>query len=136
MMDIRLIDANALDDQLGVSDRDIYVKDCINEMPTITLNDLRDEIYADAVAHGLWDTDLLYPLDDCCELINDELKELAEKADDYEYKKASMDGFIEELADIIIVSMSIAGLHCIDIDAAICRKMEINKNRPWKHGKE
>lgn len=101
---------------------------------TLSLNTLRDEIYQDAVAHGLWKVDLSYPLDDCCELINDKLKELAEAADDYEYKSGTMDHFCEELADSVIVCMSIAGLHCIDIDAAIRRKMEINKNRPWKHG--
>ena len=101
----------------------------------VNLNNLRDAIYEDAVEHGLWENDLSYPLDDCCELINDELKELAEAADDYEYKEASMNHFCEELADIVIMCLSIAGLHCIDIDAAVRRKMEINKTRPWKHGK-
>ena len=48
----------------------------------MNLNDLRDVIYDDAVAHGLWENELSYPLDDCCELINDELKELAGKQKD------------------------------------------------------
>ena len=44
--------------------------------------------------------------------------------------------FCEELADAIIMSLSVAGKLGIDIDAAVRRKMEINKARPWKHGKD
>lgn len=140
-MDIRLIDANALYEEAfdRLSEGEVlygFSTSDIDDAPTYSLNTLRDAIYQDAVEHGLWDEGVPYPLDYCCELINDELKKLAEEADNYEYKKASMDGFIEKLADIIIISMSIAGLHCIDIDAAIRRKMEINKGRAWKHGKE
>lgn len=40
------------------------------------------------------------------------------------------------MADVIIMSMSVAGKLGIDIDAAVKRKMEINRQRPWKHGKE
>ena len=55
----------------------------------------------------------------------DELEE-AEEADEY----------AEELADVIIAALSVAGKLGIDIYAAVRRKMEINKARPWKHGKE
>ena len=41
-----------------------------------------------------------------------------------------------QLADVIIMSLSVAGKLGIDIDAAVRRKMEINRARPWKHGKE
>ena len=44
--------------------------------------------------------------------------------------------FCEELADVIIMSLSVAGRLGIDIDAAVRRKMEINKARPWTHGKD
>lgn len=37
---------------------------------------------------------------------------------------------------MIIMSLSVAGKLGIDIDAAVRRKMKINKGRPWKHGKE
>ena len=104
--------------------------------PIILLNTLRDEIYLDAVAHGLWLEGFCYPLDDCAQLIKDEADELMIAADDYEYKDAEKDAFIEELADVIIICFSVAGKLGIDIDAAIRRKMEINHNRPWKHGKE
>lgn len=40
------------------------------------------------------------------------------------------------MADVIIASLSVSGKLGIDIDAAVRRKMEINRSRPWKHGKE
>ena len=55
-----------------------------------------------------------------------------------ELDAASDDGekYAEELSDVIIAALSVAGKLGIDIDAAVRRKMEINKARPWKHGKE
>ena len=44
--------------------------------------------------------------------------------------------FCEELADVIITALSVAGNLGIDIDAAVRGKMEINRVRPWKHGKD
>ena len=46
------------------------------------------------------------------------------------------EAYAEELADVIIAALSVAGKLNIDIDAAVRRKMEINRARPWKHGKE
>ena len=105
------------------------------------LNNLRDAIYADAVAHGLWeDYDNFYTsrvqndaliVDkryDCATSVHHECDELVNAFDDEER-------FIEELADVIIMSLSVAGKLGIDIDAAVKAKMEINKDRPWKHGK-
>ena len=100
----------------------------------ISLNTLRDAIYEDAVAHGLWDE--RYPATDCVNLILGEVIELECAAMDW------MDGYIDnsefcqELADVIIMSLSVAVKLGIDIDAAVRSKMEINKGRPWKHGKE
>lgn len=100
-----------------------------------SLNTLRDAIYEDAVAHGLWEgytcpTDYVYRL-------KDEVCELDCEAIDWEaYMCGPTDGFIDELADVIIMCLSVAGKLGIDIDAAVRRKMEINKARPWKHGKD
>ena len=100
-----------------------------------SLNTLRDAIYEDAVAHGLWDLD--YSPTDCAELIHDEASELYSAAMDWEYHVCNDNSaFCDELADAIIMSLSVAGKLGIDIDAAVRRKMEINKARPWKHGKE
>ena len=103
-------------------------------LQTLTLNTLRDAIYEDAVAHGLWDEH--YQATDCVDFIRGEVIELECAAMDW------MDGYIDssefrqELADVIIMSLSVAGKLGIDIDEAVRRKMEINKARPWKHVKE
>ena len=43
--------------------------------------------------------------------------------------------FTEEIADTYIRLCDICGSVDIDIESEISRKMEINKNRPHKHGK-
>ena len=100
----------------------------------ITLNALRDEIYQDALEHGLWEEDDLSDdlLDDCYDLIRDEVDELDGAIEEWA-RTGYHNHFAEELADVIIMSLSVAGKLGIDIDAAVKRKMEINKGRPWKH---
>ena len=101
------------------------------------LNTLRDAIYEDAVAHGLWEK-YSYPKD-CVDLIQKEVLELYLEAPDFDddgEDSYNEYGFSEELADVIIMCLSVSGKLGIDIDAAVRRKMEINKGRPWKHGKE
>ena len=53
-----------------------------------------------------------------------------------EYSSDNKEAYTEELADVIIASLSVAGKLGIDIDAAVRGKMEINRARPWKHGKD
>lgn len=153
-MDIRPIDANALIEKLdninpvdygamssyethngareALSDAVMHV----NDAPTLSLNTLRDEIYQDAVEHGLWEdyyiglsVDLL---DECHDLIYDEVDELDNAIEDWA-NGHGIERFNEELADVVIMCFSVAGKIGIDIDAAIRRKMEINKGRAWKH---
>ena len=104
-----------------------------------SLNALRDAIYEDAVAHGLWEE--YYPAaTDCVDFIRDEVIELEYAAmnwrNGYNENSKFYPEFCQELADVIIMCLSVAGKLGIDIDAAVRRKMEINKARPWKHGKE
>lgn len=153
--EVRAIDANALLDDLQellnqevlgntISDVGVGIEIAmyrINRAKETMLNTLRDAIYEDAVAHGLWDEkDGPYH---CADIIAKEASELIKEA---EYLSIHIHGSIdytsprsnyaEELADVIIASLSVAGKLGIDIDAAVRRKMEINKSRPWKHGKE
>lgn len=149
-MEVRPIDANALMEKrrMMTEDKGAYNVMCdaipaclVDGVPTLSLNTLRDEIYQDAVAHGLWmDTD--GPMR-CASQIDGEVQELFEEAGNV--LDVRVDGgdetevwaaYCEELADVIITGFSVAGKLGIDIDAAIRRKMEINKNRPWKHGRE
>lgn len=107
-----------------------------------SLNTLRDAIYEDAVAHGLWDK-----TDDpigCSFLVSEEATELVNAGNEAQLARwrfsidetEAWENYVEELADVIIASLSAAGKLGIDIDAAVRRKMEINRARPWKHGKE
>ena len=130
---------------------DWTIPDAVFEAETLSLNTLRDVIYQDAVAHGLWEEAdqyaerratesaaidkegerLNFRREAAVELVLNEAEELFTEAyhDNYE-------NIVEELADVVIQAFSTAGYLGIDIDAAIRRKMEINKGRAWKHGKE
>lgn len=111
----------------------------------ITLNALRDEVYQDAVAHGLWEEhDAHVEAQKECWSFCVEAGVKASRRTDcasriirecIELKNAinSDEEYAEELADVIIMSLSVAGKLGIDIDAAVKRKMEINKHRSWKH---
>lgn len=108
----------------------------------ITLNDLRDEVYQDAVAHGLWEEAELAVAEECTRMGTEWKESLLRSAgankiwdEALELDRAwkSPKHYAEELADVIIMSLSVAGKLGIDIDAAVRRKIEINKTRPWKH---
>lgn len=95
------------------------------------LNELRDEIYDDAVKHGLWENpqiDKIKARTYCVNRVADEMMEMLEAVKDPAH-------YTEELADVIITALSAAGYLGIDIDKAVREKMEINKQREWRHGK-
>lgn len=116
-----------------------YIKQLENH---ISLNDLRDAIYKDAAAHGLYAIEKDVPEIEraavsLVSMIKSETDEARDAAIDWEaHRSGAQDHFAEELADVIIMTLSACGHLGIDIDAAVRRKMEINKARPWKHGKE
>lgn len=121
------------------------------------LNELRNEIYDDAVAHGLWDEDYLLKtlvnsdvvrdsgLLQIYKIVNTEqemrrvhatLRVFVENQELLEtVLEEEEDHFREELADVIITALSAAGYLGIDIDKAVQAKMEINRGREWRHGK-
>ena len=108
-----------------------------NEVQGLALNRLSDAIYEDAVKHGLWQDENDEWPSVCASLIENETDELYEAARDWEDVGVDLSEpdatFVEELADVIIMSLSVAGKLGIDIDAAVREKMEFNKTRPWKH---
>jgi len=59
--------------------------------------------------------------------------ELSEAMEAYRY--GDKPNFAEEIADSIIRLCDICGSIGIDIESAINDKMEVNKDRPRKHGK-
>lgn len=119
------------------------------------LNELRDEIYSDAVAHGLWDETHVWKLiatnedfrkSDIADIItyanNDETRKnviatlfLAMELRELIFAVDDVNNFREELADVIITALSASGYLGIDIDKAVRAKMEINRGREWRHGK-
>ena len=128
----------------------IIRKKIADEVQPITLNTLRDEIYNDAVAHGLWEETDDFGAEDPEE--PDEAKRRADAEFCKQYdavqkllfesdealcavEDRDWEHVQEEIADVVIQAFSTAGYLGIDIDAAIRRKMAINKERPWKHGK-
>ena len=51
------------------------------------------------------------------------------------YRKDDKKNFGEEIADTFIRMLDISGSIGIDVEDEIQKKMEINKKRPYKHGK-
>ena len=52
------------------------------------------------------------------------------------YRNDNREGFNEEIADIFIRLFDICGTIDIDIEKEIEKKMEKNRNRPYRHGKK
>lgn len=119
------------------------------------LNELRDEIYDDAVKHGLWDETHIWKMIATNEDFRKSgIADIITYANSDETRKRAIatlfvsmeirelifatedqDHFREELADVIITALSVAGYLGIDIDKVVREKMEINKKREWRHGK-
>ena len=137
-MDIRPIDANGINVKrwFVFPDNRKTMTEALEAAPTLSLNTLRDAIYQDAMAHGLWDDEQNvqgWPVE-CAVAIECETDELYDAAQEWEDSPVDdNEHFIEELADVVIICFSVAGKLGIDIDAAIRRKMEINKHRSYKH---
>lgn len=108
-----------------------------------TLNQYRDRIYADAVAHGLWENGggaLAYLK--AAKMILDEALELLEAAywldvayrtDDAQSIALCWGHYGEELADVMISCLSSCGEMGLNADMIVGAKMEINERRSWKH---
>ena len=121
------------------------------------LNELRDEIYDDAVKHGLWNEDYLLKTLVNSDVVRDsgllQIYKIVNTEQEMRRVNATLrvflenqelletvleeeeDHFTEELADVIITALSAAGYLGIDIDKAVRKKMEINRGREWRHGK-
>jgi len=117
------------------------------------LNELRDTIHANALAHGFYDDENVN-IPEKLMLIVSELGEAMEAYrnnyySDWEGYNSLIDRDIEngaferliknsiedELADTVIRVLDLCGYMKIDIDQHISLKMKYNESRPYKHGK-
>lgn len=120
--------------------------DLINQLndPAYQINRLARMIHEDADRHGLWDDfrEAMRRFEDredsarlsalryyATGVVSGEVSEMRSAHEDKAH-------YAEEMADVLIALLSTAEELHIDLGSEVVRKMEINKRRPWKHGKE
>lgn len=93
-----------------------------------------NECHQIAIEHGWWDTERSFP--ECVALIHSEVSEMLQA-----WRKEPLDNgltqpVMDEMADILIRVFDLAGAYSVSqwLDAAVAKKMEENRNRPYRHG--
>ena len=109
---------------------------------TLTINDLIQISHNTAKEKGWWD-DSNRNVGELLALIHSEIGEALEvyriKGKDglkeiWEDDKGKPEGFVTELADVIIRIADLCGEFNLDLESTLIRKMEFNKTRPYRHG--
>jgi len=95
----------------------------------MNINKLVDECYSISKSKGWWDNGRTFP--ESCMMIITELAEAVQE--DRKYNRNKM---AEELADVAIRLFDLIGYLGIDLEKEISKKMDINKDRPFKHNRK
>lgn len=94
------------------------------------ITDLIKEAHETAKEKGWWDNPKSFL--ECCALVHSEVSEAVEH-----YRAGCQpNGYAmtEELADVVIRILDMAGHWHVDLEEALLRKIESNKSRPHRHG--
>jgi len=113
----------------------------------MTIEELVEKSFKNAQEHGFWEdyefiTQNMLSTKHNDELINNAIgnrlmlivSEVAEAQEGLRHN--DINNFKEELADVAIRLADLCGGLDIDLESEIQKKMKVNKNRPYKHGKE
>lgn len=109
----------------------------INGVGFPTIKELCDECHAIAIDRG-WYADGERNKGELIALIHSELSEALEALRDGNGPDKRCPGFNSlevELADALIRIFDMAGYLKLDLEGALQAKMEVNRNRPHRHGK-
>tara|TARA_X000001036_G_C20315572_1_gene658255 strand:- start:27 stop:350 length:324 start_codon:yes stop_codon:yes gene_type:complete len=101
------------------------------------INKLIEKSHDIAISKGWWDKEREIP--ELIALIHSELSEALEEYRvsenlDIRYEKNKPEGFVVELADVLIRIFDLSGKYKIDLKKALETKLKYNETREYRHG--
>ena len=101
------------------------------------INKLIEKSHDIAISKGWWDKEREIP--ELIALIHSELSEALEEYRvsenlDIRYENNKPEGFVVELADVLIRIFDLSGKYKIDLNKALETKLKYNETREYRHG--
>tara|TARA_B100001996_G_C18652295_1_gene589867 strand:- start:43 stop:366 length:324 start_codon:yes stop_codon:yes gene_type:complete len=103
----------------------------------MNINALIEKSHNIAINKGWWDKEREIP--ELIALIHSELSEALEEYRvrenlDIRYENEKPEGFVVELADVLIRIFDLSGKYEIDLEKALVAKLKYNETRKYRHG--